>query len=76
MTKRVEDAWRDINDEMIINAFVKAKLLGYYKNVPHNFHQEAAQIPTKLEEIDIYNPYLDHIEEEWIDNSELDIEDE
>ena len=75
LIKWVGDAWRDISEEIIINAFMKSKLLENHKDIPQSFQQEAAQIPTNLDEMDIDNPYLDYIEEEWIDNSELDMKD-
>ena len=57
-----------------MNAFVKSKLLENYKDIPQSFQNEIAQIQNNRDEIDIDNPYLDEIEEEWIDNSELDME--
>jgi len=57
-----------------MNAFVKSKLLENYKDILQSFQNEIAQLQNNLDEIDIDNPYLDEIEEEWIDNSELDME--
>jgi len=36
---------------------------------------EAGQVVDELNDLDFDNPYLDEFEEEWFDQTELDLED-
>jgi len=48
-----------------------------YKEISKTFTNEIVEIQAnldELDELDINNPYRDGVEEEWIDHSELEME--
>ena len=75
MISWVSKTWREqITQETIVNAFIKSKFAENFKNMPQTFQAEVGQIIDDLDNIDFDNPYLDDIEEEWLENSELELE--
>lgn len=80
LVKWVGIAWRSMTSEIITKAFKKARLLEYYEgNKTGKIQVDNAMLETSdatLEDLDFDNPYLDDMEEEYIDHSELKFEED
>jgi len=58
-----------------VNAFTKAKFSEELGKISQTYDAEAGQVVDELNDLDFENPYLDEFEEEWFDQTELDLED-
>jgi len=70
----VGDAWRDISAETIIYAFQRAKLLENFREPQQNFLEGSEAALRDLEEIEYDDPYLDDIQQQFADTTELEME--
>jgi hypothetical protein len=71
-------AWRSITSENVVKAFEKAKLLQYQKGI-YKENYDVSMIETINESLELLgfdDPYLDDMETNYLDNSELDFENE
>jgi len=66
---------RELSEKIIMNVLTKVKFSEEIRKISQTYGVEAGQAVDELNDLDFDNPYLDEFEEEWFDQTELDLED-
>ena len=74
--KWIGEAWREIDTQIIINAYKKTRLYDSQLRTEERVHtKEVSEVIQGLDEFDIDDPYLDDAELEIFYGSDLEFED-
>ena len=66
---------RELSEKIIVNVLTKVKFSEEIRKISQTYGAEAGQVVDEFNDLDFGNPYLDEFEEEWFDQTELDLED-